>query len=943
MFISAPPCPLRCALALLFAAPLLHAQSTFTTNAGDTLNWGDPGNWTPAVPDGAGAQAIFLTPSGAQTISDFGANRTVGSLSITNDSAFPIAFTASQSLTFTPASGNAALTVGGSGDTTVQLTAPIVLGGNLDLHVSNSASSANTGALVFAGNISGPGRIIKTGSGTAGIGGGTYTYTGGIAILEGTVWMDSNGIGFGQIPAAYVPDQILIDGGRLEFESYATGSFSSGPARGVYFGENGAEIASTGTRLLILQGPATGPGHLTKTGSGPLSLNANSSFTGGITIQEGILRLGTANSMGAGPVQLGVPGGPDAALHAALANNNHSNPITVVGGSEGKLSLAGVSTASFNTIFSGPIQVDGDLEISSVSPTGNRLSFTGSLSGTGNITKVGPGQWRLFAANSWTGDLTILEGSVATDSSGDLCFALQDGGITNTVSGPGELVMEGAVSLNRAGVTSAGSWQLWDPATLTVTYTSSFGVRFAEDISRMEHLGGGVYQLGNWSFDRNTATVTYEPGPLTPLTPVEVVIDPLGATVDVPWTVHQESLSYWTEPSGRGGADTLGGYLNLGDEIFGDYFIVEETDEEWVRFEQDGTYYWARRFGLSRSHPDNLSNIALYGDLPIGQEKINRWWGMPLDYEASDIVPVPSEYAMNASTSMRLRQEALTTFMAMADAADLDGIGVWISSSYRSGQTQMNLWVPRTTANPAQRGTAPPGHSEHQLGTTVDLVRTATGGSLRNTDETYLWLAENAHRFGWRQSYTAENIPETGYIEEPWHWRYMGVALYDVVAEVIPVEGGIVTGEGTYPSGDVVTLEAIPAPGYSFAGWEGDVSGTDNPLTFTVTSNKTVRAVFIDAFEAGRIAGRQEVQANPAAFGLYTSDSIQDLRMGGLMLEAGLDGVAVEFLLESSTDLHSWQSVEAIQRLFELSGDRHFLRVRIQGMPDEPPPSSPAP
>jgi len=37
-------------------------------------------------------------------------------------------------------------------------------------------------------------------------------------------------------------------------------------------------------------------------------------------------------------------------------------------------------------------------------------------------------------------------------------------------------------------------------------------------------------------------------------------------------------------------------------------------------------------------------------------------------------------------------------------------------------------------------------------------------------------LSANAARFGWHASYRADNREETGYIEEAWHWRYLGLA-----------------------------------------------------------------------------------------------------------------------------------------------------------------------
>ncbi|MBN2166861.1 MAG: carbohydrate-binding protein [Marinilabiliaceae bacterium] len=49
---------------------------------------------------------------------------------------------------------------------------------------------------------------------------------------------------------------------------------------------------------------------------------------------------------------------------------------------------------------------------------------------------------------------------------------------------------------------------------------------------------------------------------------------------------------------------------------------------------------------------------------------------------------------------------------------------------------------------------------------------------------------------------------------------------------------------GTYNSGTVISLTATPASGYTFTGWSGSASGTSNPLSVTMDSNKSITATF---------------------------------------------------------------------------------------------------
>ncbi len=48
-----------------------------------------------------------------------------------------------------------------------------------------------------------------------------------------------------------------------------------------------------------------------------------------------------------------------------------------------------------------------------------------------------------------------------------------------------------------------------------------------------------------------------------------------------------------------------------------------------------------------------------------------------------------------------------------------------------------------------------------------------------------------------------------------------------------------------YAAGTTITLTALPASGFVFHGWSGDISGTDNPTAITMDGHKSVSAVFL--------------------------------------------------------------------------------------------------
>jgi hypothetical protein len=106
--------------------------------------------------------------------------------------------------------------------------------------------------------------------------------------------------------------------------------------------------------------------------------------------------------------------------------------------------------------------------------------------------------------------------------------------------------------------------------------------------------------------------------------------------------------------------------------------------------------------------------------------------------------------------------EALAALIADARTA---GFKLRINSAYRSYHDQARVF--RTTK---ERGRAArPGHSEHQLGTAVDLRLPSTAA--------IEWLEAHAFEYGFALSYPAGKQRVTGYRPEPWHVRFVGRSL----------------------------------------------------------------------------------------------------------------------------------------------------------------------
>jgi D-alanyl-D-alanine carboxypeptidase len=181
--------------------------------------------------------------------------------------------------------------------------------------------------------------------------------------------------------------------------------------------------------------------------------------------------------------------------------------------------------------------------------------------------------------------------------------------------------------------------------------------------------------------------------------------------------------------------------------------------------------------------------------LPCGDilAPVNKMMALASDCEPPQRVAVPGQYVWTAG--QEVTPETLDALIPLLEAAVDDGFEVFVQSSYRSYATQDSTfqgWVAELGQTEAERISARPGHSEHQLGTTVDLTVARNGTNLDlfvGTPEAD-WVADNAWRFGFVVSYPPGMEEITGYVWEPWHIRFVG----EDIARAIQ-ESGLTPGE----------------------------------------------------------------------------------------------------------------------------------------------------
>ena len=195
---------------------------------------------------------------------------------------------------------------------------------------------------------------------------------------------------------------------------------------------------------------------------------------------------------------------------------------------------------------------------------------------------------------------------------------------------------------------------------------------------------------------------------------------------------------------------------------------------DWLKFVyNDADFFLPVPLVVKKSNA-NLSG----GNLPIGSEVVDKDHSLPLDYKPTDLVDLNPKWNYQAKGHFQLRAEAARRAQTMLSEAEREGVQLRIASSYRSAASQRSNYLKKIAEGTMlQQVVAKPGHSEHQLGTVLDLsgldARTSLKPEFATTPEG-IWIKENAHRFGFVLSYTPENAARKGYIPEPWHVRYMG-------------------------------------------------------------------------------------------------------------------------------------------------------------------------
>ncbi len=412
----------------LFTAASLQAADRYWTGALSN-SWNTNGNWIgnspsagdtavfdrafanqPDVSGNISAGAIWVTGGLAQSFSITGAGRLQLSGNTVNgqaDIGLLVDHTSPFTLTI-----STLLKLGGS-QTWMNNSGSLVTIGNVDMN-NKTLTVSGTGNITMNGVLSGDGNLVKTDSGRLLLS-GTNTFTDGLTLNAGVLELGNDAaLGEGALTlaggilravggarnianAVSLAADMEIDGSNaINFSGTTT---LSGASR-VLTISNAASTTFSGS---ITDGPGTFG--LTKTGAGELFLLGANSFTG-FTLNDGRVGIGTATSLGdAGTV----------ALNGGDLHNAGPGALTVAR----PLSIGGnfqISGAR-DLAFSGAVSLGGT-HLFNITNTGT-TTFSGVIGGAHGFTKTGNGVLTVTGHNTFSGAVTIAEGTlIAASASG---------------------------------------------------------------------------------------------------------------------------------------------------------------------------------------------------------------------------------------------------------------------------------------------------------------------------------------------------------------------------------------------------------------------------------------------------------------------------------------------------------------------------------------------
>ena len=225
---------------------------------------------------------------------------------------------------------------------------------------------------------------------------------------------------------------------------------------------------ASGGQFIDFTGAITGAFGITKTNAGAIRLsNPANDYAGDTTIRNGTVLLATdvptvgpsALGSAATPVILGNEQSSATATIALLSTGSFTNARDLLVNatpSSGPVTIGADASQAGSSWFTGAITLNRDVHLQSDLDGTDTVDFSGPISGTGGITKIGAGIVRLVSAagNDYAGPTTVAGGTLLIDTvnSGTGAYLVQAGG---TLGGAGSI--GGVLTVEEGGTLAPGA------------------------------------------------------------------------------------------------------------------------------------------------------------------------------------------------------------------------------------------------------------------------------------------------------------------------------------------------------------------------------------------------------------------------------------------------------------------------------------------------------
>ena len=374
------------------------------------------------------------------------------------------------------------LTISGN-DTTISA--------NRGIQVGAGGGTLSTSRLVtYGGVLSGTGFFTKTSTGTLALS-GSNTLIGGITSFGGGAVEISADANLGAVPVTTASNAVTLAGATTSGRLRVTESFTMAPTRGITLNVGGTTATPLGgtidvvaDKTLTVAGPITGPGRLTKSGSGTLVLSGSSSYAGTTTVSSGTL---VVSGMVTGTAAVSVIAG--ATIVLASGNALATRPLTV--------SSFGTATLSpyLQTTVGGLNPNAGGL----VDVGNGMVTVTSGLTVENMLTAITAGS----NGGTWTGTSGITSSTAAVDSAAGSPRAVGwldngDGSLTVAYAAPGDTNLDWSVDiLDTANFLALGKFDTGSPATWREGDFNYDG--FVDILDADAFVSTGLFNAGNYN------------------------------------------------------------------------------------------------------------------------------------------------------------------------------------------------------------------------------------------------------------------------------------------------------------------------------------------------------------------------------------------------------------------------------------------------------------